>query len=76
MKEFRDTDSQQLTVAINATFDCKHYDQYQYNQTLSMIKRVTRHFLYILFYLDVKGRNLDTEKHFAYRALSRSFLSM
>ena len=33
-------------------------------------------FLYTRFYLDVKGRDLDTEKLFAYRAVSRSFLSM
>ena len=32
--------------------------------------------LYPRFYLDVKGRDLDTEKLFAYRAVSRSFLSM
>ena len=33
-------------------------------------------FLYAPFYLNFKGRHLDTEKLFAYRAVSRSLLSM
>ena len=33
-------------------------------------------FLYTWFYLDFRGRNLDTENFLAYRAVSRSFLSM
>ena len=36
-----------------------------------------KHFsLFTRFYLDVKGRNLDTEKLFTYQAVSRFFLSV
>ena len=45
-----------------------------YNRLLCIrSRRGLPFFLYARFYLDVKGRNLDTEKLFAYRAVSRSF---
>ena len=44
-------------------------------EDLSVIQ-VKFFFLCTRFYLDVKGRNLDSEKLFAYRAASRSFFSI
>ena len=42
-------------------------------QSSPFLNGVRLTFLYMRFYLDVKGRLLDTEKLFAYRASSRSF---
>ena len=54
-------------VAVNATINVNSED--------APVKLWFSEPLFICLYLDVKCRHLDTEKLFAYRAVSRSFLS-